>query len=179
MWKDLPAMQKEEYKRMILAYASLTKMFAQKQVEEDNPEDDKDIPSPIINSQYQDTVLQRVFHAYAEDIGNTSYDVSLSFIGNDGKTHKYLIGIKTFGIGSGDQKIAQFKAMNPRWSPLLEQIRRNALKEDGKQKTKTEIDESNRGLYLELAKKIAELRNMRIESSEANLQGFSVLDDIS
>ena len=131
MWKDLPAVQKEEYKRMILAYASLTKMFAQKQAEEETPEDEKDIPSPIINAKYQETVFQKVFHASAEDIGNTSYDVSLSFKGNDGKVHKYLIGIKTFGIGSGDQKIAQFKAMNPRWSPLLEQIRRNALKEDG------------------------------------------------
>lgn len=177
MWKDLPAVQKEEYKRMILAYASLTKMFAQKQADEETPEDEKDIPSPIINSKYQETVFQKVFHASAEDIGNTSYDVSLSFKGNDGKVHKYLIGIKTFGIGSGDQKVAQFKAMNPKWSPLIEQIRRNTLKEDGKQKTKTEIDESNRDLYLELARKIAELRNMRIKSSEANLQGFSVLDD--
>ncbi len=30
MWDELPKKDKEEYKKMILAFASLTKMFSQK-----------------------------------------------------------------------------------------------------------------------------------------------------
>lgn len=67
MWKDLPENEKEEYKRMILAFASLTELFSQKNEEND------EIPAPIINSKYQETIFQKAFHASAEDIGNTSY----------------------------------------------------------------------------------------------------------
>lgn len=35
MWKDLPENEKEEYKRMILAFASLTELFSQKNEEND------------------------------------------------------------------------------------------------------------------------------------------------
>ena len=66
MWKDLPENEKEEYKRMILAFASLTELFSQKNEEND------EIPAPIINSKYQETIFQKAFHASAEDIGNTS-----------------------------------------------------------------------------------------------------------
>lgn len=34
-------------------------------------------PAPIINSKYQETIFQKAFHASAEDIGNTSYDVAI------------------------------------------------------------------------------------------------------
>ena len=40
---------------MMLAFASLTEMFAQK------TEDSEDIPAPIINSKYQETVFKRHF----------------------------------------------------------------------------------------------------------------------
>ena len=71
MWEDLPSSKKNEYKRLILAFASLTEMFAQKVT--DNVEE----AAPIINSKFQETAFQRAFNAYAEDIGNTSYDASL------------------------------------------------------------------------------------------------------
>lgn len=62
MWKDLPENEKEEYKRMILAFASLTELFSQKNEEND------EIPAPIINSKYQETIFQKAFHASAEDM---------------------------------------------------------------------------------------------------------------
>lgn len=83
MWSDLPEEKKEEYKRLILAFASLTGMFAQKSYDNDSN------VSPIINSKFQETAFQKAFDAYAEDIGNTSYDVSLEENGE-----KYLVGIK-------------------------------------------------------------------------------------
>ena len=127
MWKDLPEKQKQEYKRMILAFASLTEMFAQKA---ENGENNTAI-SPIINSKYQETIFQRVFHATAEDIGNTSYDASIKIATKDGNEKKYLIGIKTFGIASGSQKIAQFKANHDEWSSIINQMRSNASNSDG------------------------------------------------
>lgn len=45
MWNDLSNAQKDAYKRLILAFASLTEMFAQKSSENDNKE-----LVPIINS---------------------------------------------------------------------------------------------------------------------------------
>lgn len=170
MWTEFPEHEKQEYKRMILAFASLTEMFAQKAENGEN----YTIPSPIINSKYQETIFQRVFHASAEDIGNTSYDASVNLTGTDGAEHKYLIGIKTFGIGSGAQKVAQFKANHDEWSGLINQMRANAVSDGGTAKTKEEINKINALLYLELARKIATLRNARIRSSEANIQGFSV-----
>lgn len=171
MWKTLDKNERDEYKKMILAFASLTEMFAQKADETDNSEI---ILSPIINSKYQETVFQRVFHASAEDIGNTSYDASIAHKSPDGKVTKYIIGIKTFGINSGAQKIAQFKANHDEWSELINQIRQNAKNPDGSTRTKEEINSINLPLYLELATRISKLRNMRIDSSEANLHGFSV-----
>lgn len=163
MWNELPLSQKAEYKRLILAFASLTDMFAQKA-----SDSDKDV-APIINSKYQETAFQRAFHAYAEDIGNTSYDASIQC-----DEEKYLVGIKTFGFGSGDQKIAQFKAMHDEWAHIIDDIRKNAEGVDDKD----EIDRRNVILYKELAEKIARIRNKRIESSYAKIRGFRVdIDD--
>lgn len=163
MWDDLPKSQKVEYKRLILAFASLTGMFAQKSNDDDSE------AAPIINSKFQETAFQRAFNAYAEDIGNTSYDVSLQ---HDGE--KYLVGIKTFGIASGDQKVAQFKAKHDEWAKIIEEIKSNASNADGK----SEIDELNKDLYMTLAKRIAKIRNARIDSSRANIRGFMVeIDD--
>lgn len=171
MWEILPNEKKEEYKRMILAFASLTEMFAQKA---EGSDAEKILLSPIINSKYQETVFQRVFHASAEDIGNTSYDASLECQDDSGKTVKFLIGIKTFGISAGAQKVAQFKAKHNEWSPLINMMRANAKTAAGVSKTKEEIDDANSTLYQELAKKVALLRNARIKSSESNLQGFCI-----
>ena len=165
MWNELLAEDREEYKRMILAFASLTPMFAQK-------ENDK-VPAPIINSKYQETVFQKVFKAFAEDLGNTSYDASL--IHPVTKT-KYLIGIKTFGIASGDQKIAQFKTNQSEWAELIGRIRANSVKPDGSPKSSEEINTVNQECYLELARNIAVIRNMRIDSSISNTRGFKILD---
>lgn len=159
MWDELPLSQKNEYKRLILAFASLTDMFAQK-ASKDNM-----TATPIINSKYQETAFQRAFHAYAEDIGNTSYDASVQH-----NEKKYLVGIKTFGIGSGDQKIAQFKAMHDEWAQIIDEIKKNAADIEDK----NEIDRLNLGLYEELAKKIAQIRNERIESAYANIRGFKI-----
>jgi len=172
MWENLSNAQKSEYKKMILAFASLTEMFAQK---EDSSEDGNNI-SPIINSKYQETVFQRVFNASAEDIGNTSYDVALEAEAEDGSTIKYLIGIKTFGIASGDQKVAQFKGNQNDWIGLIDQIRRNYTELTQQGRSKWEIDEINAPLYLQIAQIIANLRNLRIDSSESNITGFSILE---
>lgn len=153
MWEDLPKVQKEEYKRLILAFASLTDMFAQKSNEDDIK------AAPIINSKFQETAFQKAFNAYAEDIGNTSYDVSLQHAGE-----KYLVGIKTFGIASGDQKVAQFKAKHDEWAKIIEEIKTNASGVD----EKDEINNLNKELYMTLAKRIAKIRNARIDSSRAN-----------
>lgn len=164
MWSDLPESQKEEYKRLILAFASLTGMFAQKSTEEETN------AAPIINSKFQETAFQRAFNAYAEDIGNTSYDVSLQHGGE-----KYLVGIKTFGIGSGDQKVAQFKAKHDEWSKIIEEIKANAnIAED-----KDDTNNLNKDLYMTLAKRIAKIRNARIDSSRANIRGFKLDSDDS
>lgn len=163
MWEELPLHQKSEYRRLILAFASLTEMFAQKSF------DDEGGVAPIINSKFQETAFQRAFNAYAEDIGNTSYDASIQY-GDE----KYLVGIKTFGIASGDQKVAQFKAKHDEWSEIIERIKANANGIEDK----NEIDSINHELYMLLAKKIAMIRNARIDSSKANMKGFMAeIDD--
>ena len=139
-------------------------MFAQK-------EDSDKIPVPIVNSKYQETVFQKVFNAQGEDIGNTSYDASLC---NPLIEGKFLIGLKTFGFGSGDQKIAQFKTNNEDWADIVNQISKNARNEDGSLKSKEEINSANAELYLELAKLIAAIRNKRIGSSISNIKGFQM-----
>lgn len=159
MWKDLPEKQKQEYKKLILSFASLTGMFAQKVTDEDSE------TAPIINSKYQETAFQRSFGAMAEDIGNTSYDASLQC-----KGEKYLIGIKTFGISSGDQKVAQFKAKHAEWAQLVDLMKKNATGIEDKEK----INSLNRELYLCLAKRIGRIRNARIDSSYANIKGFLI-----
>ena len=97
MWKDLPEEQRQEYKKMILAFASLSKMFTQKQgskneeisgQSEDNQNQDGDIPIPVVNSKYQETVFQ--------------------------------------ARAASGQKVAQFKANRDEWSELMEQMRSNA-----------------------------------------------------
>ncbi len=170
MWKDLLDTQKDEYKRMILAFASLSEVFAQKA---DNADAESTI-SPIINSKYQETVFQRAFAASAEDIGNTSYDAAICQKNASGRLMKYLIGIKTFGIASGAQKVAQFKANHNDWATIIQQIKDNATNADDTLRTKEEINEANQELYAVLAQQIAMLRNQRISSSISNLQGFSV-----
>lgn len=176
MWKELPDDQKKEYKRMILAFSSLTEMFAQKNETSDDDEDDNQtiMLSPIINSKYQETVFQKVFEASAEDIGNTSYDVAFKGENIKGETIKYLIGIKTFGINSGNQKVAQFKANHNDWAEIINEINNNSLDDNGNRLSKAEIDKINKHLYLQLAKSIANLRNERIDSSKANLRGFHI-----
>lgn len=166
MWEILPVEDKREYQRLILAFASLTNMFTQKS-------EDDTIPSPIVNSKFQETVFQKTLHAYGEDIGNTSYDASLRLKDKDGVEIKFLVGIKTFGIASGDQKIAQFKTNHDEWAKLVDKMEENAHR-DSKVKTKEEIDELNNKLYLELAQKIAIIRNQRIDSSQENLRGFNI-----
>ena len=165
MWNNLALDERSEYKKMILAFASLTEMFAQKA----DTEGEQMAYVPIINSKYQETVFQKAFHASVEDIGNTSYDAAICRKNADGTETKYLVGIKTFGVASGEQKIAQFKANHDEWSEIVNQIKNNS-----KGKTKDEIDSINRDLYFRLALNISELRNKRISSSEAKLQGFTV-----
>lgn len=157
MWGSLPDEGKKKYQRLILAFASLTEMFAQKTMESNQN------VAPIVNSKFQETAFQKAFDAVAEDIGNTSYDVSVQYAGE-----KYLVGIKTFGISSGDQKVAQFKAKHDEWSKIIDQMKNNANGIN----TKEEINQINAELYLDLAKRIAKIRNERIESSFANARGF-------
>ena len=183
MWKDLPEEQRQEYKKMILAFASLSKMFTQKEgskneeisgQSEDNQNQDGDIPVPVVNSKYQETVFQRVFGATTEDINNTSFDAALQLKTASGDVKKYLVGLKVFQAkGASGQKVAQFKANRDEWSELLEQIRSNAQG----LKNKQEIDRVNHDLYMKLAENISDVRNARIESSEENLKGFKIDTD--
>ncbi len=176
MWNDLLPENKKEYKKMILAFTSLTEMFAQKEdiSEKEIDKKNKNVPAPIINSKYQETIFQRVFGAVGEDINNKSYDASLV---NPRTSEKYLIGIKTFRINSGDQKIAQFKTNHDEWEELINKIKKNSVNPEGKLKSKEEIFEANKDLYLELARKIAIVRNKRIDSSISNLRGFRTIDN--
>lgn len=167
MWQDLPISQKNEYKKLILAFSSLTAMFVQKNI------DINGLPTPIINSKFQETLFQKIFNAVAEDINNTSYDASLMLEKDNSKKIKYLIGIKTFIFDSQEQKIAQFKASSNEWNGLILQIKDKAKN----LKSKAEILNINKDNYLELAKKIATIRNARINSSKANLRGFCIDND--
>ncbi|MCQ2551268.1 MAG: hypothetical protein MJ146_03680 [Clostridia bacterium] len=161
MWTQLPEQQKEQYKRLLLAFASLTEMFAQKA--------DKDEQvAPVMSSKYQETAFRKAFNAVIEDIDNSSFDASLK-----NGADKYLVGIKTFGIKSGDQKIAQFKANNYKWAPKIDEMVHNAEKEINTES----INAINHDLYLEMAKEIAKIRNARIESSYAKLKGFIAKED--
>lgn len=161
MWKDLSNDQKRNYQKLITNFASLSEAFAQKE------EDIDSIVAPIVNSKFQETAFQKCFNACAEDIANTSYDASI-----DAGNKKYLIGIKTFGLKSGDQKIAQFKAIaaTSSWAKIIDQMQDNARG----LKTKDEINKANHDLYADLAHKIASVRNERIRSSKESLRGFKL-----
>lgn len=165
MWNELPEEEKETYKRLILAYASFSQLNSQKSSDYENI-------SPVIASKFQETVFAYSFNATEEDIGNTSYDASVKIKNKDGTITKCLVGIKTFGIESGAQKIAQFKANTKEWSPIFSEI------EDASKgiTDKKKIDELNEKRYLSLAHSIAHIRNKRIESSIENLKGFDVTD---
>lgn len=169
MWSELDDKNKDTYKRLILAYASLSEAFAQK---EDFSSRSKKSLRPIVNTKFQEASFQRAFGASAEDIGNTSFDVAIHQKNKNGQTiKKFLIGIKTFGLESGTQKIAQFKKEHDSWTSLLNQMKSNV---SGKKYSIDEVNLINHDLYLQLAIKIAELRNQRIKSSIANLHGFKV-----
>lgn len=170
MWKQLPDSQKRIYEKLITNFASLSEAFAQKS---DNDSNNGTIVPPIIYSKFQETAFQRAFNATGEDIGNTSYDASVDYTASD--VHKkYLVGIKTFGINSGNQKIAQFKAVSASsWTDIIDNIKENAKGLNDKQ----EIDKINNDLYLKLAKKIARIRNARIKSSEENIKGLNDRDE--
>ena len=170
MWFELDEKDRDLYKRLILAYASLSEAFAQKEDFSQNT-DKKKLIRPIVNSKFQEACFQYAFKASAEDIRNTSFDVAVRKINKDGFEKKYLIGIKTFSFNGNDQKIAQFKKENNTWSSLIQQMRDNVEK---KELTVSQINEINHDLYLKLALMIANLRNQRIKSSIANLQGFKV-----
>lgn len=160
MWEDLPSNQKEKYKTLITKFASLSEAFAQK------ADDDSDtIIAPIVNSKFQETAFSYAFNATVEDIANSSYDALLTT--KEGK--KYIVGIKTFGVSSGDQKVAQFKASSNKWTADFEKIKEQALSA----KDKSEADKINDSLYKRIARQIATLRNARIESSKAQLRGFN------
>ncbi len=166
MWSELPEEQKEKYKLLITNFASLSEAFSQKFEQKED-----EIVAPIINSKYQETAFQKSFGAKSEDIANTSYDASLKLKNG----HKYLVGIKAFGIGSCDQKIAQFKSNSiaDDWNSLLQQIQKNAQNCISQE----DADNINEKLYKQLAIKIATLRNARLESSKAQIRGFNPEQD--
>jgi hypothetical protein len=122
MWEKLKSEQKEKYKALITNFASLSEAFSQKS-EAGEAEEVQNYVAPIVNSKFQETVFQRAFGAVAEDIANTSYDASLRVDEN----HKYLIGLKSFGINSGDQKVAQFKKNSQEWNEILSEIQLKVL----------------------------------------------------
>lgn len=171
MWENLPESNKKRYENLITNFASLSEAFAQKA---EVPKEDDEQPiveekiAPIINSKYQETAFGHSFNADIEDIANSSYDASIKLSDKE----KYLIGIKSFGIGAGDQKIAQFKASSKEWTSIIAEINSN-----GEGLSLKEIDKINGPLYLELARKIAKLRNERIRSSKEQLKGFKVVEN--
>lgn len=125
MWFTLDKDEKAKYKNLITNFASLSEAFSQKS------EDINTTVAPIVNSKFQETVFQKSFGAVGEDIANTSYDASLLIDENK----KYLIGIKSFGLYSGDQKIAQFKKNSQidNWGNILNKITVNAKNSDTKE----------------------------------------------
>ncbi|MGL5898638.1 MAG: hypothetical protein ACRCZW_03090 [Lactobacillaceae bacterium] len=163
MWVDLPDNQKQHYQKLITNFASLSEAFAQKSTE-------SDIVAPIINSKFQESAFQVSFNATIEDIANTSFDASIDLKSNDSHV-KYLVGIKTFGVGSGLQKIAQFKSISAnQWNELLDKISKNAEKCSSLK----ELNEVNKPLYWQMVMNIANARNARIKSSIGNLKGFQM-----
>lgn len=166
MWENLKAEQKDKYRTLITNFASLSEAFSQKA----EVDEGQNYVAPIVNSKFQETVFQKAFNAVAEDIANTSYDASVVVDDN----HKYLVGIKSFGINSGDQKVAQFKKDSQSWTDILNAIKFYAdIAPD-----KETADRENKERYKDLAVRIALLRNQRIASSKAQIKGFKS-DDVS
>ena len=163
MWELLNDRDKENYRLLMTNFASLSEAFSQKA-------GDEEAVAPIVNSKFQETAFQKAFNAVAEDIANTSFDASIDLPNGQ----KYLIGIKSFGIASGDQKAAQFKAISRKdnWDYFINKAIAN-LKYLPQDKNSIEVDQNNyKEHYLSLAKKIAEVRNDRIASSKALAKGF-------
>ncbi|WP_461202540.1 hypothetical protein [Enterococcus sp. N342-3-1-2] len=173
MWEKLDHEKKEKYRLLITNFASLSESFSQKSESQYESENISEAVAPIVNSKFQETAFQRAFGAIGEDIANTSYDASLQI----DEKHKYLIGIKSFGIHSGDQKIAQFKAssVSEDWRRTLGEARENAKRLNDKNLADLENEE----LYKNIAMKIAKLRNERIASSKELIKGFDASDDTS
>lgn len=197
LWYEIDSSRRDEYKEMITRFASLTELFAQKK---DGKSDKnistsqkKKSQKPFISSKFQETVFKHAFDASIEDIGNTSYDASLdpdvvkksktngseNFSSKKASNKRYLFGIKTFLIDDQNsesfQKIAQFKSIaeslestndGRSWVEIVSDIRKNAkgCANIG------EINKKNKILYEALAKKIAEARNDRIETSKALIE---------
>lgn len=69
MWFELSNDDKGVYKRLILAFASLSEAFAQKEDQSASQGKSKVI-RPIVNSKFQESCFQYAFNASAEDIGN-------------------------------------------------------------------------------------------------------------
>lgn len=155
MWNLLNQDNKSQYKLLMTNFASLSEAFAQKS------SDKNVIIAPIINSKFQEASFKKSFNATIEDIGNSSYDASVKL--SDGS--KYIIGIKSFGVKSGFQKIAQFKkdSQQDEWSSIIERI---------KKRNQNGSSDEDIADYLKLANNIALLRNKRISSSKSQLQGF-------
>lgn len=180
MWEDLDKKQRDNYKKMILGFASLTEIFTQKANNEDI--ENKTI-TPFINSKYQESVFQKSFDAKAEDVGNTAYDVSLKTKDADGEDRRYLIGIKTFQDANEYQKIFQMKEPLQSCSEIINKIEKNGknaiigLDRNDKNYTKLakkQVDKVNKKLYKELATKIAVIRNESIDFAVKNLRGMSI-----
>lgn len=171
MWNKIDVDKKKKYKSLITNFASLSEAFSQKS-ESENKDELVMTVAPIVNSKFQETAFQRAFDAVGEDIANTSYDASLRLNDNT----KYLVGIKSFGIHSGDQKIAQFKSssVSEGWSLILSEAKKNA-EELG---DKGLADSKNKHLYEKVAYRIAKLRNERIASSKEQIKGFEASNKV-
>ena len=165
MWEELEEQQKQNYKELILAFASLTEVFSQKVKDEESY---KESLVPAINSKFQEKAFQKVFSAHPEDINNTTFDVSLNLKKN-GLNQKYFIGIKTFVYKNGKQKVAQIKSFHDQLNEFIIQTKQNADKTDG---TKKAINTINKHLYLTLAKQISEIRNAKMKSSFYQITGY-------
>lgn len=171
MWSDLPNNGKNQYQRYITNLASLSQAFAQKSTSGTAG------LVPIVNSKFQETVFNHSFGAKVEDLNNSSFDSSLVV----GKTN-YLIGIKSFGFTSGVQKIAQFKRDND-WErevlsikDMIDNTSKELKAKDPKVDNKTILKEANKrneATFRIIAKKIAKIRNKRINQSISNSKGFN------
>ena len=162
MWERLPAEKKNRYRKYILAFVSLSELQAQKANEGESI-------APVISSKFHEKTFCHVFGATTEDQANTSFDASLRITDKDGE-HRYIIGLKTFGINSGFQKIAQFKSSLKELDSLFRDIVTSA-----KGKDVDTINKINHERYMQIALFISEIRNARIRSSIENLRGFRIL----